>query len=267
MGNNFCKNCPNCNSEMCYTMEKSLISSVKKNTLCRICASIKNRGKISETLKRKYESKELIPNMAGAHSLESRKKQSETKTGSKLTEEHKNKIKNSIKNSKVHKESVKCVKRNKKISDSHKNKEKSKNHRLNLSKNHADVSGNKNPFYGKKHSVETKKIIRKKAINRITHSKNNNFQLVPFYNPKGCEYLNEIMEKTNSFIQHAENGGEFYIKELGYWVDGYDKENNIVYEYDEKHHFNLDGSYIEKDIIRENEITDFLKCTFIRIKE
>lgn len=45
------------------------------------------------------------------------------------------------------------------------------------------------------------------------------------------------MKDSNFFIQHAENFGEFYIKELGYYVDGYDKENNIVYEWDEKWHY------------------------------
>ena len=39
-------------------------------------------------------------------------------------------------------------------------------------------------------------------------------------------------------LRHAMNGGEYYIKELGYWVDGYDKENNIIYEFDEHQHFN-----------------------------
>ena len=44
-------------------------------------------------------------------------------------------------------------------------------------------------------------------------------------------------------------------------------KNNIVYEYDEKHHFNSDGILKEKDIQRQREIEEFLGCTFIRIKE
>lgn len=32
-------------------------------------------------------------------------------------------------------------------------------------------------------------------------------------------------------------------------------------------YFKTDGSYIEKDIIRENEIKEFLGCKFIRIKD
>ncbi len=62
------------------------------------------------------------------------------------------------------------------------------------------------------------------------------------------------------------NGGEFHIKELGYWVDGYDKNNNIVYEYDEKSHF-VNGELKQKDVNRQEEIVNFLGCEFIRIEE
>ena len=44
------------------------------------------------------------------------------------------------------------------------------------------------------------------------------------------ESLDKISEEKNVKIQHAMNGGEYYIKELGYWLDGYDIENNVVYE-------------------------------------
>ena len=36
-------------------------------------------------------------------------------------------------------------------------------------------------------------------------------------------------------------------------------------EYDEKHHFNSDGTLKEKDIQRQKEIIDILGCKFIRI--
>ena len=99
-------------------------------------------------------------------------------------------------------------------------------------------------------------IERLKKINKNFH---------PPYNPKACEYFNRLMVETKSHIQHAENGGEYFIKSLGFWVDGYDQENNIVYEFDEKHHFK-NGQLYEKDIKRQNTITDHLKCKFIRIK-
>jgi very-short-patch-repair endonuclease len=52
---------------------------------------------------------------------------------------------------------------------------------------------------------------------------------------------------------------------LGYWLDGYDKEKNVVIEADEIHHFDIDGNLREKDIIRQKEIEAQLKCKFLRI--
>jgi len=116
---------------------------------------------------------------------------------------------------------------------------------------------------GKKLSINTIKKIRLSVLKDL---ENKNGILYPNYNFNGCKYFNELMEQTGTYIQHAENDGEYHIKELGYWVDGYDKENNIVYEYDEKEHF-VNGKLKEKDVRRQKEIEDFLSCKFIRIKE
>jgi len=104
---------------------------------------------------------------------------------------------------------------------------------------------------------------RLRRIKEIERDKLNGNQIIPSYNPKACKIFDEISEKNNIHIQHAMNGGEYHIKELGYFVDGYDKENNVVYEYDEKYH----KYQIEKDLIREEEIKNYLKCKIIRIKE
>ena len=107
---------------------------------------------------------------------------------------------------------------------------------------------------------------RLSTIKRIEDNKLNGYQLYPNYNKNACEIFDKIMIKENIFIQHAMNLGEYYIKELGYWIDGYDKQNNVVYEFDEKHHFNKHGELKEKDKIRQQEIENILKCKFIRIK-
>jgi len=106
---------------------------------------------------------------------------------------------------------------------------------------------------------------RKRRLKHISESKLNGAQLFPSFNKEACKLFDKISEEKNTYIQHAMNGGEFHIKELDYWVDGYDEENNIVYEYDEKHH-----SYEKqqkKDKIRQKEITKLLNCKFVRIKE
>lgn len=151
--------------------------------------------------------------------------------------------------------------RNKKISDALTGKKQSTEHRQKLSNARKGLlAGDKNP--SKRGDVRRK--IRKSVIERIEQNKLDGNQLVPNYNPTACHYFNKLMEQTNTFIQHAENVGEYHIKELGYWVDGYDKENNIVYEYDEKHHF-VNGKLKEKDKLRQKEIEEFLGCKFIRI--
>ncbi len=112
---------------------------------------------------------------------------------------------------------------------------------------------------------ENKKKKRINMIKNIEKRKLNGHQLVPNYNPDGCRIINKYGLENNYNFQHAENGGEFYIKELGYWVDGYDKEKNIIIEIDEPYHFS-NGNLKEKDIKRQNEIVDLLNCKFIRIK-
>lgn len=110
-------------------------------------------------------------------------------------------------------------------------------------------------------------IKRIKRIKQMEKDKFNGNQMIPSYNKLACELFDNISEEYGIHIQHAMNGGEFFIKDLGYWLDGYDKENNVVYEYDEKYHFDKKGNLKEKDIIRQDEIIYFLKCKFIRIKE
>ena len=82
-------------------------------------------------------------------------------------------------------------------------------------------------------STHTRKALKKMRLSAIKRIKAKSGQCFPNYNPAGCKILNEHMQISGSFIQHAENGGEFYVYSLGYWVDGYDKVNNIVYEIDE----------------------------------
>ena len=118
-----------------------------------------------------------------------------------------------------------------------------------------------NSQYGCPYCADKERRIKK--IKDIEQKKLNGYQLIPNYNPKACLIFDEISLKENIHIQHALNGGEYYIKELGYWVDGYDKENNVVYEFDEKYHKYQN----KKDSIRQNEIIDLLDCEFIRIKE
>lgn len=68
-------------------------------------------------------------------------------------------------------------------------------------------------------------------------------------------------------MQHAENGGEVCIG--GYFLDGYDKDLNIAFEYDEpRHYIDIKGNVLkEKDINRMNYIIQKIGCRFFRYNE
>lgn len=85
----------------------------------------------------------------------------------------------------------------------------------------------------------------------------------PRFNPKACQIIEEYGKHHGYNFQHALNGGEYYIKELRYFVDGYDKEKNVVIEYYEKHHKN----FKKRDLERKNKIIKLLNCKFIELYE
>ena len=116
-------------------------------------------------------------------------------------------------------------------------------------------------FTGHKHSSETKEKMRKSAMNYLKSMKN---VKCPRYNKDSILYIDYINEKYGWNLQHAENGGEVEI--CGYYVDGYDKNRNIVFEYDEPRHYkNINESILyDKDIERQNTIIEKLNCEFYR---
>jgi len=110
-------------------------------------------------------------------------------------------------------------------------------------------------------SDETRKKMRNSHIKRLEAMHGN---VYPNYNPSSIPIIEaKAKELGITDLQHAENGGEYYIKELGYWVDGYSADKNIVIEYDEPHH----KRQVDKDMNRQVEITEHLNCRFIRIVE
>ena len=117
---------------------------------------------------------------------------------------------------------------------------------------------------GHKHSEETKQHLREIFIEKI---KNQHGSFKCFYAKRACEYINKLNIKKKWNLQHAENGGEVYC--LGYWLDGYDKEKNIVFEYDEpKHYKDVQNNILnDKDIQRQQNIINKLHCEFWRYNE
>ena len=76
--------------------------------------------------------------------------------------------------------------------------------------------GHKGTFTGKHFTPESKRKIRLAILNRISKCRG---KVSPQYNPKSIPFFNQINQMFNLEGKHAENGGEFHIKELGYFLD------------------------------------------------
>jgi len=153
-------------------------------------------------------------------------------------------------------------------------------------------SGEKNGFYGKKHTDESKKIMSEKwdyskhvtpqmiekQKNRkpIKHSEEAKKKMRigilkriqkkgwnGNVNPDACKFIDSISERLSYNFQHGLNGGEVTL--CGYRVDGYDKKNNVIFEYDEPHHERLGKK--KKDFERQKNLIKSTGCKFIRYSE
>jgi len=114
---------------------------------------------------------------------------------------------------------------------------------------------------GRIQSDEHRLNSRKAAINRITR---NNGICRPNFNPKACEFFKSYDEHNNTNGQYATSGGEYEIKDLGYFLDYINFDKKLIMEFDEKYH----DKRKDKDVIRQKEIQQlYPDFKFIRIKQ
>ena len=238
------RNCPNCGKELIYSSKRWFYTNRKYNKVCRSC----------------------IRKLKGLHPP--------SKEGIKLLSNHKIKIGKSIKE--WHKTSIHPM--------------LGKKHKIDtillLKESH---KGNNNGMYGKKHTLKTRlkisktriekripgpkmtdeglRILRVKRIMEIEKDKFNGNQVIPSFNKKSCEVFKKLNEKLNLSGMFATNGGEYHIKKLGYFLDYYEPNKNVVIEWDERNHYNVDGTLKNDDVRRQKEITNYLKCRFYRINQ
>jgi hypothetical protein len=239
------RNCPDCGKEIFHTEKWVRNKFIKLNKLCIKCNQKGNRSshfgkRLSEETKRK-----ISFSLKGAKSYW---------FGKRLSEETIEKIRKS----KIGKKMPENVKR-------------------------ILMESNKGNQYrrGIKHSNEVKlkiknsqlnhpnkiKINIKKRLSAIKRIKNVCGCIFPNFNRKSCEYFQWLNMQNGWRGQYAVNGGEYFIKDLGYWVDYYEPKENIIIEWDEKHHYNAGGQLKKKDFDRMLEIRNHLKCRFIRIND
>ena len=223
MEKRYTKTCPICRKEQNYSRKYDFNFAIKNDLLCQSCSKI-GKHPSKETIKKLILSRKgKTPNLGIKHSNESKRKMSDSKSGKRhpmFGKKGENHPLYKTKISNIHKEKI------------------------------------RQSLKGINHTEEHKKKIRISTINYISKYKLNGNQLFPRFNPKAMNLLTGFNKERGWNLQHALNGGEYHIKELGYWVDGYDKEKNIVVEYNEKYH---NRPYnINRDLNREFEIINYL---------
>ena len=119
---------------------------------------------------------------------------------------------------------------------------------------------------GMKHSSETKKKMSVAAINerrvKNLHPVN--------YNKSSIEILEKFGRDNNLNLQHAENKGEFVVMIPNgntYFVDGYDKDKNVVVEYIENSSWHKSPKKKIYHLLRKEEIKTYLNCEYYEIYE
>lgn len=120
--------------------------------------------------------------------------------------------------------------------------------------------GEANGNYGRPKRTEEIERMRKSAIERVIRR-----GTCVAYNPDSIEIIEEYGKLHGYEFIHAENGGEYQVPNTTFFVDGYDEENNVVIEFDEKYHMNETQQELDRE--RQDIIGKILKCKFIRINE
>ncbi len=128
---------------------------------------------------------------------------------------------------------------------------KHKNHMINRWKDQTSV-------YHSEEFREKLRLARIREIRRLGVKCSN-------FNPTACEYFDYLNKNKGWELQHAKNGGEVVIG--GYFLDAYDKNRNIVVEYDEPSHYVFGGNLKIKDTVRQNRIIQILNPIFFRYNE
>lgn len=241
------RHCPKCNKMLIYESKRGYQNGKKRKSLCGSCHA-----------KKRMDAGYKPPYRGGVKMTESQRKN----VSAGLVKRHKKYTHPML----GKKHSLATIERLKEINTGENNGMYGKNHTLETRKKISETRKLKN-IPGPIISEEGKTKLRLKRIKEIAEDKYNGHQIIPSYNKSACKVFDNINFALGWDGKHAMNGGEHFLAKLGYWIDYYEPTRNIVIEWDEPHHYNVDGTLKEKDIIRQQQIEECLKCKFFRVKE
>jgi hypothetical protein len=222
------KICPKCKQKQTYSCKSILTLSIKRNRLCNKCNQ--TTRKINAPID---GYKRICPTCKSEIKYDTRK--------------------GYLLGNRINSDCIKCA-----TNKSAKLKDiswmRSDNYRLKMSE--SIKKARKTDSYGEEFKQKCR-LNKAKYVQMGVGSK-------PNYNKVACKFIDNINNKFGWELQHAENGGEKMIS--GFFVDGYDKNRNIVFEYDEPKHFTL--SHEKRDRIKEKVIIKSIHpLRFIRYNE
>ena len=220
----YMKKCPKCGGVMFYATQKILQCSIKHEKSCRSCSMIKyysnpvGREKTSLSIKNAYMENEKLKKKISISSI---KWFSNPKNRQKMSQTLKKIWKNPILRKKASDDSI------------------------NFYLNPEERTKMRNAVKVALHRPD----IRKKHIEGLLNSK--------WIKVKTDNGQLELIEKWNNLGFNFESNYQIHTDRDLFYVDGYDKEKNVVLEYDSKYHNKLGQK--NKDLIRQRKIINILK--------
>lgn len=242
--NEWKRNCPTCDKEISYSYKCSLLISKKENTSCITCRSVIQRGKILVN-KKHFTNKRNCPQCGNIIVYPDGNIKNKA-------EKHKRKCRNCAGNVKIYSHDKTDWKKNCPICNKVQTYKHMKSYKRALKTNQPCVRCTNIQYSNQGHVRLKRRLIR---LNQHT----------PNFNPNACKYFDKLNEENGWKLKHAMNGGE--TRMIGYSLDAYDRENNIVVEYDEFRHYDKSGNLKHKDVIRQERIIQHLNCKFFRYNE
>jgi hypothetical protein len=245
----FTKSCPNCGCKQYYATAKGLKVAIKRNRICKMCSNMGEKN----------------PNYGKPCPQHVREIVRRFRTGRMDSEETRQKKHDNVvgeKNPMFGLTGSLCPNFGVKRTEEHKQILHDLKWAVPLSQEHRENIGK--GLMGRKHSSETR---RKQRVSKIRYIIQQNGSIAPRYNKSACEYFDKLEKERRWSGLYASKNGEFYVKFLGYFVDYYEPVLNIVVEYDEPIHYNIDNSLKKRDHARMMEIVEHLHCKFYRYNQ